>query len=218
MTLLVPKKAISLRWEGALQARLRRAPVEVFLRSRDLKMSAGGASLLTDNLVRATVYVVEQSVHVTAGPLGEYQQVLVCEMACSICEELASLVCEPNCGRIAALVSAAQLLSQGIGRKAAAFRAAAAAREYWKKRQTRSVLPVMDIIGVQASSAVRTNRADELLLTVRMIDECLSEGRQLLPAEDLERREPTAFNSAVEGRPTLFVIRRKDPSSGSRQL
>ena len=201
MTLLVPKEAIALRWEGALQARLRHAPVEVFLRSRDIKVSAAGPSLLTESLVRATVYVIEQSVQVTDAPLGEYQQILVCEMACSICEKLASLVCEPNCGRIAALVSAAQLLSRGIGLKAAAFRAAAAAREFWKKRQTRSVLPVIDIIGVQASTAVRTNRTDELLLTVRMIDECLSDGRQLPPADDFERRKPTASNSAVEGRP-----------------
>ena len=206
MTLLVPKQAISRRWDGALQARLRRAPVEVFLRSRDIKVSVASPSLLTDNLVRATIYIAERSSHVTAVPLGAFQQVLVSEMACSICEELASLICEPDCGRIAALVSAAQLLSPGIGLKPAAFRAAAAARDFWKKRQGRSVSPVIQNIGVRASIAVQTNRTDELLLTVRIIDECLSESHQFLPTEISERQEPIASDSAVERRAKLVLI------------
>ena len=144
MTLLVPNEAIFRRWDGALHARLRHAPIEVFLRSHDIKVPFGGPSLLTDHLVRATVYLAGQSSRVSAGRFGDCEQVLVGEMA------------------------------SGIGLKPAAFRAAAAAHAFWKKRRSRSVLPVLENIGVQASIAVRTNRTAELLLTARMIDECLA--------------------------------------------
>jgi hypothetical protein len=207
MTLLVPKEAISRRWEGALQARLRRAPVEAFLRSHDIKVSVGGPAPLTDNLVHATVYLIEQSDRISAGHLAEHHhQVLVVEIACSICEELASLICEPNCGRIAALVSAAQLLSRGIGVRPAAFRAAAAARAYWKKRQSRSLLPIIEAIGTQALTAIRTNHTHELQLAVRRIEECLSESRPFLLVEEPEQREPAAANSMSARQRKLVLI------------
>jgi hypothetical protein len=206
MTLLVPRNVISRRWEGALEARLRRAPIEVFLRAHNIQAPAAGSSLLTDDLVRATIFVVEQSRRVTGGRLSEHQQELVGEMACSICEELALLVCEPDCARVAALVSAAQLLSPGLGLKAAAFRAATAARAFWKKRQSRSVLPIVGKIGVQASIAVRTNGFDELLAALSLIDECLSESGNSHPEGDPIERQPVVSNSAADRRPRLVLI------------
>src|ERR1700722_18042503 len=59
MGIVYPSKAVARRWEGALQARLRRAPVECFLRARSILPAPTGVSQGSDNLVRATVFIVQ---------------------------------------------------------------------------------------------------------------------------------------------------------------
>src|ERR1700691_2385691 len=132
MALIMPSEAVARRWNGALQARLRRAPLEEFLRVRDLKIAPAGAARDTDNLVRATVFMVDTGVRIyffaQENALNERQQAQVAQAACMVSHGLAALIGEPGAWRIAALVSAAQLLNPWIGLNAAAYAAAAAAR------------------------------------------------------------------------------------------
>jgi hypothetical protein len=198
MTLLHPSETVSRRWAGSLQARLRRAPIEVFLRSRGLKVCASGASQLTDNLIRATVDIVGQN-FTAAKPVPEIEQVLIGSIACSVCHELTSLIAEPEAWRIAALVSSAELLSAGIGRQAAAFQAAATARDFVVKRQTQSVMPMIQSIGIQAALAVKTTRPEDLMRAVQLISECLAPIRAASTIS-------TAVELAAASRPRPYLI------------
>lgn len=180
MTLLYPGEAVSRRWEGALQARIRRAPIEVFLRSHDLRVSPPDAAQLTDHLIRTTVYIVQRSFTATE-TIGESEQIAAGAIACSICHELVCLISEPDSWRIAALVSAAELLTAGIGRKQAAFRAAAAARDFLVRRETQSLAPVIQQIGSRAARAVQSNHPEDLAKTGHSIRECLFKSRAASP-------------------------------------
>jgi len=58
VTVLIPNARIAARWNGALQARLRHAPLERFLRVRGRKWAAIGDARNTDNLASATMLFV----------------------------------------------------------------------------------------------------------------------------------------------------------------
>jgi hypothetical protein len=130
----MPSEAVARRWNGALQARLRRAPLEEFLRVRGLKIAPAGAARDTDNVVRATVFLVDAGVtmHFQAqeNALDEQQQTLVAQAACMVSHSLVALIGEPAAWRLPALVSAAQLLNPWIGLNAAAYASAAAAQRF----------------------------------------------------------------------------------------
>ena len=63
MTVLIPNKKVAARWNGALETRLRHAPLESFLRSKGRKWVLSGESRVTDNLACATIYFVDQALN-----------------------------------------------------------------------------------------------------------------------------------------------------------
>jgi hypothetical protein len=134
MGILFPDAAVARRWNGALQARLRRAPLEKFLRARAIAPAPVGVSQDSDNLVRATVLIVEGGLTLycdkrTEG-LALPQRELVGHMACLVSRSLAELISNPLVWRVVALVSTARLLSPWIGLNAAAMSSAASARQF----------------------------------------------------------------------------------------
>ena len=131
MTILFPSQKIAQHWDGALQASLRQARLEVFLRSRGLKVAPRGAARDSDNICRATLFLLRGPLAPVMQSLSEAQYRLIGQMTCAICDRLASLIEAPSSWRVAALVSTAQLLGRNWGILAAANFAAASAREYY---------------------------------------------------------------------------------------
>jgi hypothetical protein len=137
MGIVYPSKAVARRWDGALQARLRRAPLESFLRAREIAPAPAGLSRDSDDLARATVSIVETGLAFyladrKAG-LAFRQRSVVGHVACLVSRALADQVSLPDAWRIVALVSTARLLSPWIGLNAAAMAAASAARQFQKE-------------------------------------------------------------------------------------
>jgi hypothetical protein len=136
MGIVYPNKAVASRWDGALQARLRRAPLEAFLRSRSLSLAPAGASQDSDNLTRATVFIVEaglklrsiQAEHI----LGHRRQTAVGLSACLVSLALAQQISQPEAWRVSALVSTTRLLTPWLGPNSAALSSASIAREFQK--------------------------------------------------------------------------------------
>jgi hypothetical protein len=134
MALVIPSPAITRHWSGALPARLRRAPLERFLRSRGLEVACTGVAKDSDNVARATVSLARAALALhfqsTEEPLGSHQQTAVGLAACSISRALAALIQEPASWRIAALLSGAHLLQPWLGLNAAAIASASTARVF----------------------------------------------------------------------------------------
>src|SRR5579862_1088697 len=132
MAILFPSEAISRRWNGALQARLRRAPLEEFLRAQGLALAPPGAAQDSDNLVRASGFMldagVRQYLHDRQEILSPAQQTVAGHVACLISRVLAQVIGEPAAWRTVALVSTARVLSTWIGLNAAAMASAASVR------------------------------------------------------------------------------------------
>jgi hypothetical protein len=134
MAIVFPSEAIARRWNGALQARLRRAPLEEFLRARSLTPAAVGVAQDTDDLIRATVHLVEEGLGLyfsdREGELSRSQYPFIGYLACGVSHSLSTLIVEPPAWRIAALVSSARVLGPWIGVSGAALHAAKIVREY----------------------------------------------------------------------------------------
>jgi len=138
MGIVFPSAAVARHWDGALQARLRRAPLEKFLKSRGIVPAPPGVSQDSDNLVRATVLMVEAGLALyfedRAEDLAISQRALIGHIACLVNRELAELTLQPGAWRIAALVSTARLLSPWIGLNAAALASASSVRRFQRER------------------------------------------------------------------------------------
>jgi hypothetical protein len=177
MAVLIPSKKIALRWNGALQARLRRAPLEIFLRSRGEKCALTGPTQITDNLASATIFFVgcgltaHQEKH---GPLPASRYPVVGQLACAVSRGLASLILEPASWRIAGLVGTARLLAPYTGLAAAAHLAASAARDYGRSLGTCAQNMQLLQISHNASVAVETNEDAIATSTAGLILQCLS--------------------------------------------
>jgi hypothetical protein len=134
MGIVYPSKAVSARWDGALKARLRRAPLEAFLRGRSLAPAPAGASQDTDNLVRATVAVVEAGLALYFSDKKEglafNQRPIVGYLASLVSLALAQHITESDVWRNVALVSTARLLAPWMGLNSAAPAAASAVRQF----------------------------------------------------------------------------------------
>jgi len=180
----MPSEVVARRWNGALQARLRRAPLEEFLRVRDLKIAPAGAARDTDNLVHATVFMVDAGVriysHSHEDALDERQHAQVAEAACMVSHSLAALIGEPAAWRIAALVGAAQLLNPWIGLNAAAYAAAAAAQRFSEELLDPARSP-RTLISEKASIAVERNDGAQVDEVARLISEILASVNDLAP-------------------------------------
>lgn len=139
VSVLLPRPSIASRWNGALASRLRHAPLERFLRSRCLPFVTQGHAQVTDNVTTATMAIVSTGLHLYTANMQRHlnarQLEDVAQMTCAVSDGLASLIHEPHSWRIAALVSAGQLLRAHIGLTAAAHLSAGIARSFPAKRQ-----------------------------------------------------------------------------------
>jgi hypothetical protein len=134
MGIVYPSKAVAARWNGALQARLRRAPLEMFLRGRSLIPAPAGASQDNDNLVRATIVIVEAGLTLHLRDHEEGLTVahrpVVGHVASLVSLALAQQISEPDVWRNVALVSTGRLLAPSMGLSQAAPVAASAVRQF----------------------------------------------------------------------------------------
>ena len=103
MGIVYPSEKVARRWEGALQARLRRAPLERFLSGRGIAPAPRGISQDSDDLVRATVLIVEAALalHVVDHEkrLVFGQRAVVGHAACLVSRALAEQIAQPGAWR-----------------------------------------------------------------------------------------------------------------------
>jgi hypothetical protein len=165
MGIVYPSEAVARRWDGALQARLRRAPLERFLSERGIVPAPRGISQDSDDLVRATVSIVEAALALyfvdRKESLAFGQRAVVGHVACLVSRALAEQIGQPEAWRIVALVSTARLLSPWIGLNAAAMASASAARQF-QKEVTKGISPLDWRIMKSASDAVSGNGLDAM--------------------------------------------------------
>ena len=165
MGIVYPSEAVARRWDGALQSRLRRAPLERFLSERGIVPAPRGISQDSDDLVRATVSIVEAALALyfvdRKESLAFGQRAVVGHVACLVSRALAEQIGQPEAWRIVALVSTARLLSPWIGLNAAAMASASAARQF-QKEVTKGISPLDWRIMKSASDAVSGNGLDAM--------------------------------------------------------
>jgi hypothetical protein len=165
MGIVYPSKAVAARWDGALQARLRRAPLEAFLRGHSLEPAPPGASRDTDNLVRATTCIIEAGLELYFNEredgLAFNQRPVVVHVACLVSLALAQQISEPDLWRNSALVSSARVLSPWIGLNAASIVSATVAREFQKEIAI-GMSPLDWRISKSASEAVSFNKPNSM--------------------------------------------------------
>jgi hypothetical protein len=158
MAIVTPPPEIAKRWDGALNARLRRAPLERFLESHALSCAAPGAAQDSDNIARAAIHVVttyfDACTHL--GLFSSSQRWAIAVATCALCETIASGIGDDSRWRIAALVSIARLLApRGDLTESACF-AATVVRAYERRNST--MMPVGEIESLKM--AVREYRLD----------------------------------------------------------
>jgi hypothetical protein len=166
MGIVYPKEAIARRWEGALQARLRRAPLEAFLRTQSSVPAPTRGPQDTDNLVRATVIIVQAGLDLyltREQGLAFSHRPVVGHVACLVSVALAQQIFEPDLWRNAAQISTARLLGASIGLDAASMMAAAVARRFHKEIAI-GVSPLDWRISKSAAEAVSSNKASALAM------------------------------------------------------
>lgn len=164
MGIVYPKEAIARRWEGALQARLRRAPLEAFLRGQSLAPAPAGACRDSDNLVRATVLIVQAGLDLyltREQGLTFSHRPVVGHVACLVSVALAQQIFEPELWRSAAQISTSRCLGPYIGLDAASLMAAAVARRFHKEIAI-GVSPLDWRISKSATEAVSSNKPSAL--------------------------------------------------------
>jgi len=174
---LVPNARIAARWNGALQARLRQALLERFLRQRGRKWAAAGEARHADNLACATLFfvggVLESRADWTLASLCDSQQKALGEAACAVSSSLALLIQEPDHWRTAALVVTARMLERQLGLSAAARVAAAAARGFNAAITGGSQHAEVSAVGRAARSAVESNSETEIAQAMKLISQRL---------------------------------------------
>jgi hypothetical protein len=163
VTVLIPNKKVAARWNGALETRLRHAPLESFLRSRGRKWALSGEARVSDNLACATIYFVDQALTACTpggnGVLDATHHAAVGQAACAVSHGLALLIQEVNSWRIAALIGTARILAPHIGPDAAAHLSAACARDYAKGLKTGLESGLLQISTVVAGAVESNNEA-----------------------------------------------------------
>jgi len=173
LSVVYPNDEIAARWTGALEARLRQAPLENFLRSRGQKWVLTGDARVTDNLACGGIYLVDGALNAfmleSRGTLTVAQHPAVGQIACAVSHALATLIQEPNSWRIAALVSTARVLSPYIGLDLAAHIAAAAARDYCAALNAGTQSAEVVNIGHAAVFAVESNDEERALHVMKLI-------------------------------------------------
>jgi hypothetical protein len=163
VTVLIPNEKVAARWNGALQKRLRHAPLESFLRSKGRKWVQSSESRISDNLACATIYFVDQALNACTpdgnGLLDANHHAAVGQAACAVSHGLALLIQEANSWRIAALIGTARILAPHIGPDAAAHLSATCARDYAKGIKTGLESGLLQISAVVAGAVESNNNA-----------------------------------------------------------
>lgn len=159
MTVLIPNEKVAARWNGALETRLRLAPLESFLRSRDRKWVVN----VSDNLACATIYFIDRALNACIpdgnGLLDATHHAAVGQAACAVSHGLALLIQETNSWRIAALIGTARSLAPHIGPDAAAHLSATCARDYARGLKTGLETGLLQISTVVAGAVESNNDA-----------------------------------------------------------
>ena len=172
LALVFPGDATARKWTGALEARLRRAPLEQFLLTGSLKLAGAGAAQTTDNLTRATVFIVEAGLQAYCKKnddgLATAQLAIVGDFACIVCRAAAAVIQEPATWRVPALVSTTLLLSPWIGLNAAAIDSAAAVRDFANRLRNRSVSDE-NLLSDRVAVAVTRNDYTQIKAIAQMI-------------------------------------------------
>lgn len=188
MGLIYPNGSKTRHWDGALQARLKRAPLEKFLRTHSLQI-AQGPSRDSDNLARATVYIVEGGLTAyfqgREEGLAESQHGAIGRLACLTTGAVARLIGEPASWRIPALVSTAQLLRPSIGLQAAACASADFIRQFSVSLQD-APGPEDTRMSEAVSIAVQHNDNGSIRAVAELIATCLSTATATYYGEHLE--------------------------------
>jgi hypothetical protein len=187
MSVVYPNEKIAARWAGALEARLRQASLENFLRSRGQKWVLTGDARVTDNLTCGCIYLVDGALNAymleSRGTLTISQHPAVGLVACAVSQGLAMLIQEPSTWRIAALVSTARVLAPYSGLDAAAHIAAAAARDYSAAVSAGTQPAEVMHIGNAAAAAVESNDEERALHVMKLILRRLSSAVGGSPAD-----------------------------------
>jgi hypothetical protein len=189
MGIVYPSEAVARRWDGALQTRLRRAPLERFLAARGITAASRGLSQDSDDLVRATVLIVEAGLALYFADeegLAFQQRPVLAHVACLISLALAQQISQPDRWRTVALVSTAKLLSPWMGLNAAAVASACAARQFHQEI-AKGISPLDWRIMRSASDAVSGNGCSALAKASANI------------AARLNAKEASAENCATQG-------------------
>jgi hypothetical protein len=196
VTVLIPNKKAAARWNGALQTRLRHAPLEAFLRSRNRKWTLSGEARITDNLASATIYFVDQGLGdctpegEAGGLLDAAHHAAVGQAACAVSHGLAVLIQEVNSWRIAALIATARVLAPHIGPDAAARQSATSARDYAKGLKAGLETGLLQISTV-AAGAVESNNHALGAKAVQLISQRISQRMSTGPSDSpASRAEP----------------------------
>jgi hypothetical protein len=167
VTVIVPNARVAARWNGALEMRLRHAPLEAFLRSRGRKWVAAGEARISDNIASATIFLVESALALRQEAPEKAHHRVVARLGCAVSMGLCSQIREPTAWRIGALIAAARLLAPHVGLDAAAQLAAAAARDFNKRLSAGSQDAEMLHLSMLAGGVIAANDAalyDELVL------------------------------------------------------
>lgn len=164
MGILYPKEAIARRWDGALQARLRREPLELFLHGQRPVPAPVGASRDTDNLARATVMIVQAGLNLYLARekgLAFSHRPVVGHVTCLVSVALAQQIFEPDLWCASAQIGTTRCLGPLIGFDAASVMAATVAGRFQKEIAI-GVSPLDWRISNSAREAVNSNQASAL--------------------------------------------------------
>jgi hypothetical protein len=168
MGLIYPNRSKTGHWDGALQGRLKRAPLEEFLRTHSLKI-ANGAARDSDNLARATVYLIQGGLEIyfrhREEGLAESQHEMIGRLACLTTRAVAGLIGESASWRIPALLSTAQLLSPWIGLHASAYASASFVHEFTVRLQHAAAPADSELTAAVLGALQHNDRASILTLT-----------------------------------------------------
>ena len=177
MGIVYPSKAVARRWDGALQARLRRAPLESFLQARGIAPAPRGLAQDNDDLVRATVLIVEAGLALYFAPREERlafrQRLVVGHVACLVSRALVEQISQPDawpdrCTRqhcaIALALDRPQCCSDGFGNRRATISRRRSLREFrlWIGRIMQSARDALNANGPDAMLKSSTNIAARL--------------------------------------------------------
>jgi hypothetical protein len=168
MAIVFPRAEIARRWDGALQSRLRRAPLEKFLRDREIAPAPPGIAQASDNIARATMLIIDTALALhfrdCSEQLSESQRSIIGHVSCVASRALSESISEPDAWRIAALVSTARLLSPWIGLTSAALASASTMRGY--RHGLSNPTSAIDVQTGQGAAAAMTANSAAAMATI----------------------------------------------------